>query len=80
MNDDTIAIIYQQLLLDNTPIWSLAKPPENCAGVAKVCDCLVYAGDTQVMSFGESSMNPPPPFYDLQAPYSNTSELDSNGI
>ena len=45
-NDDTIAIIYQHLLLDNTSIWSLVKPSENCEGIAKVYDYRVYAGDT----------------------------------
>jgi len=81
---DSKALMYLTTYTDtnNVPVrmWSLQKPQNNIQGVnVREVDCRVYVGQKQSMVFGTEEMEPPPPFYALNAPYKDTPILDRDG-
>ena len=73
---DTLAVMYEILVEGEPSVWSLVKPDDKEDVVVKQHDCHVRARDTQYISFGDVTTNPPPPFYASNAPHATIPDVD----
>ena len=75
-DDDVVAMIYESIAEGSTLVLSLMKPIANEGVLVKEHDCRVCVGDSQSMSFEAAEDNTSPPFYFLNSPWYNRTDLD----
>lgn len=76
---DRPAMMYEKRRNGERSVWSLTMPKHNEGEEVVEHDCRVRPGDFQKMSFDEATKNPPPPFYNLDAPYEDTKVREKDG-